>query len=127
MRCMKELQDQKLVFVCLSRTDQADVPAGVEAVRTYPQFKDRISVVGMRLDAPAESRLYEQMQLKPQQVNGPYAVLIAPPGVLIGHYDARATGEQIAAAIHKAGQCCDDPNCKHNHPPQATRPGTSPR
>jgi hypothetical protein len=77
----------------------------------------------MRLDDPAEARFYQQMKLSPNQVNGPYAVLIAPPGVLIGHFDTKASAEQIAAAIHKAGKCCEDENCKHNHAPQATAPG----
>lgn len=127
MRCMKELQDQKLVFVCLTRTDTVEVPQGVQAVQQLPQFKDRISLVGMRLDDPAEARFYQQMQLDPQRVNGPHAVLIAPPGVLVGQFDSRATADLIAASIHKAGQCCDDPNCKHNHAPQTTRPTASPR
>ena len=57
MRCMKELQDQKLVFVCLKRTDRVDVPQGVQAVRKFPQFKDRVSLVGMRLDDRRRSGL----------------------------------------------------------------------
>jgi hypothetical protein len=127
MRCMKELQAQKLVFVCLTRTDRVDVPQGVQLVQKYPQFKDRISLVGMRLDDPAEARFHQQMKLDPNQIDGPHAVLIAPPGVLVGHYNARSTADEIAAAIHKAGQCCDDANCKHNHAPQATRAAPSPR
>lgn len=127
MRCMKELQDQKLVFVCLTRTDRVDIPQGVQAVRKFPQFKDRVSLVGMRLDDPAEARFYQQIKLDPKQINGPHAVLIAPPGVLVGHYDAQATAEEIATAIHQAGKCCDDANCKHNHAPQATRPDPSAR
>ena len=77
----------------------------------------------MSLDDPAEARFYRQMNLNPEQVDGPYAVLIAPPGVLVGHFDRQASAEQIAAAIHKAGKCCDDENCKHNHGRQAAVPG----
>lgn len=80
MRCMKELQDQKLVFVCLTRTDRVDVPEGVKLVQQLPQYQGRISLVGMRLDDPAEARFYQQMKVNPDQINGPYAVLIAPPG-----------------------------------------------
>lgn len=124
MRCMKELQAQKLVFVCLTRTDRVEVPPSVQLVQKYPQFKDRISLVGMRLDDPSEARFYQQMKLDPEKIQGSYAVLIAPPGVLIGHFDGKTTAEQIAAAIHKAGECCDDANCKHN---QAPRTAPSPR
>jgi hypothetical protein len=125
MKCMKALQDQKLVFVCLTRSDRVEVPAGVGAIQELPEFKDRISMVGMRLDDPSEARFYEQMKLDPSQVTGPYAVLIAPPGVLVGHYDSQTTAESIAAAIHKADKCCDDANCKHNHAAKASASGGS--
>jgi hypothetical protein len=125
MKCMKELQDKKLVFVCLTRTDTVEVPAGVGAIQQLPEFKDRVSLVGMRLDDPAESRFHQQLKLDPSQVNGPHAVLIAPPGVLVGHFDAEATSESIAAAIHKAGKCCDDANCKHNKAARAPASGGS--
>lgn len=122
MSCMKELQDKKLVFVCLSRTEQVEIPQGVLALQQDPNFKDRVSLIPMRVEDPSEYRLYQQMKLDPTKVQGPYAVMIAPPGVLVGHFDQSATADQIAAAIHKSGKCCDDVNCKHNHAPQANSP-----
>ena len=126
-RCMKSLQSQKLVFVVASRDDKPEVPVGVRALQKDPLFKDRIVLTGLRLDDPAETRFLSQMKIDPARVNGPYAVLIAPPGVLVGHFDATATGDTIAAAIHKSGQCCDDPNCKHTGKAaqQATQPAKS--
>jgi hypothetical protein len=103
MRCMKSLQEQKIV------------PAGVRMLQLDPDFKERVVLVSMLVDDPAESRFTQQMKLDTAKVKGPYAVLIAPPGVLIGHFDAKSTQTEIASAIHKAGQCCDDPNCKHGH------------
>lgn len=130
MRCMKSLQDRKLVFVCLTRdaSVKADIPTGVRMLQLDPNFKDRIELVSMHANDPVESRFIAQMRLDATKVNGPYAVLIAPPGVLIGHYDAKATQAEIAAAIHKAGQCCNDPNCRHNQASQKTPPAPpSPR
>ena len=126
-RCMKSLQNRKLVFVVASRNDKPEVPAGVRALQKDPLFKDRIVLTGLRLDDPAETRFINQMKIDPTLVTGPYAVLIAPPGVLVGHFDARSTAEKIAAAIHKSGQCCDDPNCKHSgrSAQQATQPSNS--
>ena len=127
MKCMKSLQNQKLVFVLVSASDKAEMPAGVKSLQSDPLFKDRITFASMRVDDPAEMRFISQMKIDPLRVEGPYAVLIAPPGVLVGHFDSTATGAQIAAAIHKSGQCCDDPNCKHGAAPaqQATKPNTS--
>jgi hypothetical protein len=127
MRCMRSLQDQKLVFVCLTHEadEEAATPAGVQQLQLDPAFKDRVEVVSMLVDDPAEGRFIEQMKIEPKKVAGPYAVLIAPPGVLVGHYTAQATQAEIAAAIHKAGKCCDDPNCKHNQ--AASSPPPAPR
>ncbi len=117
MQCMKDLQDQKLVFVCLTRTEECEVPPGVQALSQDPLFSERVSLIALRIDDPNEARMFEQLQVDARQVNGPLSALIAPPGVLVGHYDARATVEEIAASIHAAGKCCDDPNCRHNRMP----------
>ncbi|UUO06515.1 hypothetical protein M4951_24625 [Blastopirellula sp. J2-11] len=113
MECMKQLQDQKLVFVCLTRSEQASVPTGVRTMQLDPLFKDRIALIGLNVEDAAETKLMQQLKVSADQVQGPYAALIAPPGVLVGHFNSASTADQIAAAIHKAGKCCEDPNCKH--------------
>ena len=127
MQCMKSLQNKQLVFVLVSADEQAEVPAGVKSLQADPQFKDRITFTSLRVDDAAETRFMKQMKIDRLRVKGPYAVLIAPPGVLVGHFDSSATSAQIAAAIHKSGQCCDDPNCKHAKPAtqQAAKPNST--
>lgn len=125
MKCMKSLQEDKLVFVCVRSTPKAAAPACIKQMQADPEFKDRISLVSMQLDDPNEGRFFEQMKLDPASVDGAIAVLLAPPGVLIGKYGAAATGDDVATALHQAGKCCDDPNCKHNKgatQPQAKKP-----
>jgi hypothetical protein len=34
--------------------------------------------------------------------------------VLVGKFGPAVTKDEIAAALHAAGKCCNDPNCKHN-------------
>lgn len=127
MKCMKSLQNKQLVFVLVSASDKAAVPVGIKTLQSDPQFKDRFAFAAMRVDDPAEMRFISQMKIDPLRVEGPYAVLIAPPGVMVGHFDSTSTPAQIAAAIHKSGQCCEDPNCKHAAAPaqQATKPNTA--
>ncbi len=112
-RCMKSLQENKMVFVCVQTSDKNFIPVAVKEMQADPQFKDRVTVVSMRLRDPEETRFVAQMQINPQTTTGTTAVLLAPPGVLIGKYPATATSAQIAAALHDAGKCCNDPNCKH--------------
>lgn len=121
MQCMKELQSQKLVFVCLTRSNEVSVPVGVRQLQLDPMFKDRIALVGLHVEDAAEARLMQQLKVNAADVQGPYVAVIAPPGVLVGHFNSATTAEQIAAAIHKAGQCCEDPNCKHANSPQASQ------
>ena len=117
------------MFVCVQTGDQAAVPVGLKEMQADPQFKDRIVSVSMQMRDPAETRFLNQMQIDPQATTSPTTVLLAPPGVMIGKFDVNATGAQMAAALHKAGKCCDDPNCKHNHgaAPQTTRPNSTRR
>jgi hypothetical protein len=77
------------------------------------------------LGYPDEARLLKQMQVDPRQVRTPLAALLAPPGVLIGKYNTTATKDEVAAALHKAGKCCNDPNCRHGASTQ--RPANSRR
>lgn len=132
-KCMKLLQSNKLVFVCVRSAPKAAVPACVKQLQADPDFKDRVSLVSMQASDPNEDRFFQQMKLDPDSVEGAVAVLIAPPGMLIGKYDASATADEVTTALYKAGKCCDDPNCKHNKEkegaagPQAKKPGPATR
>lgn len=130
MTCMKSLQEDRLVFVCVQKSEKALVPAAVKDMQLDPQFKNRIVVISMNSADTQEIKFLNQMQIDPNKATlGTTAVLLAPPGVLIGKFDATASAAQIASALHHAGKCCDDPNCKHNQAPQtqATRPTTAKR
>ncbi|MBA4016284.1 MAG: hypothetical protein C0483_03765 [Pirellula sp.] len=112
--CMKAMQQGKLVFLCLQTTPQPTVPEGVADFLADAQFKDRGNVVLVRDGDPAEAQLLAELQLG-VAANQANTVFFAPPGVLVGKFTAASTKFEIAGALHKAGKCCDDPNCKHGH------------
>ena len=114
-QCMKSMQDGRLVFVCVCATADATLPQGVRDFRADPQFKGRADVVSIRADDPAETDFLEQLKIDPQSVRDTTTAFLAPPAVLVGKYGPSATKKEIAAALHAAGKCCNDPNCKHNH------------
>jgi hypothetical protein len=126
-RCMKSLQGGKLVFVCLTAAEKDPAPPCVKAMQTDPEFSERVAVVSLDVRNADEARFLKQMQVDPRKVRTPVAALLAPPGLLIGKYDGAATKDEVAADLHKAGKCCDDPNCKHNHPTSTQRPANSRR
>lgn len=122
-RCMKAMQQGKLVLVCVETGRQSPVPAGVQDFQQDPQFKARTEVVSLRSDDPAESDFLAQLKIDPSTTTQPTVAFLAPPAVLVGKFNASVTKDEMAAALHAAGKCCDDPNCKHNHP---GKPGKQP-
>lgn len=122
-RCMKSLQEGKLVFVSVQGSAKAPALASLKDFQADPHFKDRLANYSMVAADAAETKFLKQMQIDPATAKGTTTVLLAPPGVLVGKFNEFATKDEIAAAIAKAGKCCDDPNCKHHQPaPRAATP-----
>lgn len=125
MRCMKSMQSGKLVLVCVQPAAKSAIPTAVKEFQADPEFKQRVVVVSMQSRDPAEAQFFDQMQVDPSLLDAPLTVFLAPPGVMVGKFESGATREDLAAALHRAGKCCDDPNCKHNHDPAAAPPAPS--
>jgi hypothetical protein len=119
-RCMKSMQESKVVLVCLHRAAKPSIPASVRELEKDPLFTDRITIIPLRLDEPGEGEFLEQMQVEPTKAQD-LVVMMAPPGVLVGKFTTSTTKDEMAAALHKAGKCCDDPNCKHGKPSSAAK------
>lgn len=115
MYCMKSLQEGKLVMVCVNAEPNAGTPVSVHDFQVDPQFSQRLNVASIQANDPGEATFIQQMGVDPTTIRTTMIVFMAPPNALVGKFDATATKAQMAAALHKAGQCCDDPNCKHNH------------
>lgn len=126
MRCMKSLQEGKLVFVCVQGSAKAAAPASLKDFQADPHFKDRLASYSMVAADPAEGKFLTQMQIDPAKATGTTTVLLAPPGVLVGKFDELTSKDDIAGALAKAGKCCDDPNCKHHHHQPAPRTAAQP-
>lgn len=125
-RCMKSLQEGKLVFVCVQGSDKAPSPASLKDFQADAHFKDRLATYSLLAADPAEGKFLKQLQIDAAKAKGTTTALLAPPGVLIGKFDAAASKDEIAAALAKAGKCCDDPNCKHHQHQAAPRSAAQP-
>ncbi len=112
-QCMKALQENKLVLVHVKADDNAVMPKGASEFAADPAFQPRTTMVSFRRDDPNEGRFLADMQID-SKTSGSLVALLAPPGVLVGKYADGVAKTQIAAELHAAGQCCNDPNCKHN-------------
>ena len=110
---MKSLQEGKLVLVTVQGSAKAAAPVALRDFQSDPHFKDRIVALSMTAADPRETKFIGQMQIDAKSTVT-HTVLLAPPGVLVGKFNAAASKDEIAAVLAKAGKCCDDPNCKHH-------------
>lgn len=119
--CMKAMQERKLVLVCVQPSARSPLPASVLDFQSDPEFKNRIHVIAVRSDDETEEMFMKQMSIEPGASNSTTVVFLAPPAVLVGKFDSKATKAEMAAALQAAGKCCDDPNCNHKHGQQANK------
>lgn len=119
--CMKALQQNQLVLVCLQTRAKQAIPKGVQELTADPHFSKRTRVVTMSLNDPEETMFLKGMEVDPRK-DGEMTVFLAPPGAMVGKFSTTATKDQLAAKLAQAGKCCDDENCRHNATQQATQP-----
>lgn len=124
-QCMKSMQQGRLVLVCVSSASGLPVPQGVREFQSDAQFKNRTDVLSLLTNDPNEAEFLRQLKIDAQALQGTTTAFLAPPAVLVGKFGPNATKDEMAAALHAAGKCCDDPNCKHGRQaqqsPSATR------
>lgn len=118
-QCMKAMQSGRLALLCAVGDGPATLSDVAQAFAGDIQFKDRTEIVLCRVSDRAETELLKELRV--ERVGD--VVLFAPPGVLVGKFSAGASKEEVAAALHQAGKCCDDPNCKHGQ--ASVSPATS--
>lgn len=122
-RCMKAMQDGKLVLVCVQTAPRTPMPAAVKSLRADPDFTDRTATFSLDTTDPAERDFLDQLEIDADNSADVATVVLAPPGVLVGKFPSTASADDLVAELNAAGKCCDDPNCKHQK--SAGRTGTS--
>lgn len=122
-RCMRALQDKKLVLLCVQPTGSQQVPVGVQQFKADKLNVNRTHLVSLQAGDPAEAKFLQQLKVRPD-TRTTVTAFMAPPGVLLGTFNDRVTPTVLMTKLAAAGQCCDDPNCKHGKPTTATKPTT---
>ncbi len=112
-QCIKAMQDNRIVLLCVQPESRAFVPQGVQQFQADRLYRDRTQLVSIRANDPAEARFVQQLRLK-TDATAPQVVFMAPPGVLLGAYSSNVTHAELAETLAKSGKCCDDQNCKHH-------------
>lgn len=122
-RCMRALQDKKLVLLCVQPIGSNDVPIGVQQFKADKLNANRTHLVSLQAGDPAEAKFLQQLKVRPD-TRSTITAFMAPPGVLLGTFDDKVTPTILMTKLAVAGQCCEDPNCKHGKSRTAARPTT---
>ena len=110
---VKTLQDKKLVVVHFKPAANTPVPIGAVEFMADPAFQAKTKLIEVVAGDPTEARFFTDLEVNTKG-EVPALLVLAPPGVLVGKFPATVTKDQIGEKVHAAGQCCNDPNCKHN-------------
>lgn len=122
-QCMRALQDKKLVLLCVQPTGNQQVPIGVQQFKADKLNANRTHLVSLQAGDPAEAKFLQQLKVRPD-TRTTVTAFMAPPGVLLGTFNENVSHDVLMQKLVAAGQCCEDPNCKHGKPGTAGRPTT---
>jgi len=117
--CLKALQDKKIVVLCAQPTPSAEIPLGVRQFQADKLFAARTVVIPVLASDPHEAKFLQQLRVRTDQPT-PVVAFMAPPGVMLGVFNANVSLDVLAQKLAAAGKCCDDENCRH-HKAAATR------
>lgn len=103
--CLKALQDRKLVFVCVANSgstrEPGAVPRGVQDFRADERYARATEVVLLDAKDQNESAFLQQLQVDPRAA-APVTIFLAPPGSVIGKFNAAATKDHFVASLASA-------------------------
>jgi len=105
-RCMKALQDRKLVLLCV-QNDQTQFSQGalqgVQDFKGDARFAQATEVVTIDPDDSSEASFLQTLQVDPG-TSSAVTVLLAPPGQPVATFTGAVTKAQIVAKV-EAGPC----------------------
>jgi hypothetical protein len=116
-KVMKQLQDSKLVFVCIQngKTKSNDVAMkGVRDFKADARFASATEIVMLDPADSAEASFLADMKVDPKTEEA-MTVFLAPPGSAIAEYKGATDKEELAATLQKASSSpCSGGSCGPN-------------
>lgn len=113
-KCLKELQEHKLVILCLQNSQTTNNEAaliGINDFKADPRYATATEIVMIDPSNIQEHKFLNQLALDnhPSQAT---TVLIAPPAEVIGKYQGPITKAQLVTDLQNAASgCCGPGGC----------------
>ena len=112
-QCMKRLQDNRLVFLCVqnTKTEANDVAMkGVREFKADARFAQATEIVMLDPADAAEVAFLKDLTIDPQTKQA-VTVFLAPPGAPIAMYEGATDKDEIVATLEKASSACGPGGC----------------
>jgi hypothetical protein len=109
-RCLKAVQDRKLVLLCVHPAGRS-LPTGVVEFQADPQYHAHTVVVTVDPTNPIEAPTLARFQVGPVS-DSQVTLFLVPPGSVLGRFDGNVTREQLATKLQSAqAGCCPGGKC----------------
>jgi hypothetical protein len=113
-KVMKQLQDNKLVFVCVQNDKTKSNDAAMQGVRDFKadgRFAGATEIVMLDPTDPAEASFLADLKID-SKTEEAMTVFLAPPGAAIAEFKGATDKTELAAALQKASSgCCPGGAC----------------
>jgi len=103
-KVMKQLQDSKLVFVCIQNDKSNSNEAAMRGVRDFKadaRFAGATEIVMLNPAAPAAASFLADLKIDPTTEEA-MTVFLAPPGSAIAEYKGATDKEELVSTLEKA-------------------------
>ena len=105
--CMKLLQENKLVFLCVQNATTDSNDAAMEGVRQFKEdsrFAQATEIVRLDPKDESEAEFLADLRIDPG-TRSAVTVFLAPPGTPIAMYEGATSKDELVATLEKAGSC----------------------
>jgi len=112
-KVMKNLQDGKLVFVCVQNHKTKSNDAAMQGVRDFKadaRFASATEIVMLDPTDSAEASFLADMKVEPKTEEA-MTVFLAPPGSAIAEYKGATDKTELVATLQKASSGCAGGSC----------------
>lgn len=112
-RVMKQLQDNKLVFVCVQNGKTKSNDAAMQGVRDFKadaRFASATEIVMLDPTDSAEASFLADMKIE-SKTEEAMTVFLAPPGSAIAEYKGATDKTELVATLQKASSGCAGGSC----------------
>ncbi len=112
-KCMKQLQDNKLVFLCVQNEDTKSNDEALKGVREFKadaRFAQATEIVMLDPTDTAEAGFLKDLQIDPKTETA-VTVFLAPPGVPVAMHEGATNKDELVATLQKASSACGPGGC----------------